>query len=87
MEILELYTLNISNFWDPIDNKNFWEATVEIPDICSLFNFHLFIQHIIGFDNNHLFEFYRAEMKKTVKSHFQTTLAIQIMEETTKAFF
>jgi len=28
----ELYTLNIANIWDPVEDKNFWEATIEIPD-------------------------------------------------------
>jgi len=46
MEKFELYTLNICNFWDPVDNKNFWEAIIEVPDIYSLFDLHLFVQQL-----------------------------------------
>ncbi len=37
-----LYTLKICNIWDPVDDQNFWEATIEIPDTSTLF---------IGYDN------------------------------------
>ncbi|MEA3438083.1 MAG: hypothetical protein U9R43_16590 [Thermodesulfobacteriota bacterium] len=74
MEIIKgkfkLYTLNISNFWDPVDDKNFWEATAEVPDICSLFDVHLFIQNIINFDNDHLFEFYAGRNDRNRKIKF-----------------
>ena len=55
---LNLYTLNICNIWDPHVQDNFWEATIEIPDFCSLFELHIFIQNILNFENDHLFEFY-----------------------------
>ncbi len=73
MEIIktkfELYTLSICNFWDPVDDKNFWEAIIEVPDICSLFDLHLFFQNIINFDNDHLFEFYagRNDRNRTIE--------------------
>ena len=74
MEIIKgkfkLYTLNISNFWDPVGDKNFWEATAEVPDICSLFDVHLFIQNIINFDNDHLFEFYAGRNDRNRKIEF-----------------
>lgn len=54
MEKFNLFTLAIGNFWDPINDKDFWEATIEVPDIYSLFDLHLFIQEIIDFDNDHL---------------------------------
>jgi hypothetical protein len=64
----ELFTLNIANIWDPVEDKNFWEATIEVPDICSLFDLHLFIQNIIEFDDDHLFEFYagRNDRKRKI---------------------
>ena len=65
-----LYTLTVRNSWDPIKDKNFWEATIEIPDCCSLFNFHLFIQKIIDFDNDHLFEFYVGRNFRDRKMNF-----------------
>lgn len=70
MEDFELFTLTIGNFWDPVDDKNFWEATIEVPDIYSLFDLHLFIQDIVGFDNDHLFEFYAGRNDRNRKIIF-----------------
>jgi len=74
MEILEtefeLYTLSICNFWDPVADKNFWEAIVEVPDILSLFGLHLFIQRIVDFDNDLLFEFYAGRNDRNRKIVF-----------------
>lgn len=66
-EEFELYTLDISNLWDPVDNKNFWEATVEVPDICSLYELHQFIQNILDFENDHLFLFYAGRNDRNRK--------------------
>jgi hypothetical protein len=74
MEKFELYTLNIGNFWDPVDDKNFWEAIIEVPDIYSLFDLHLYIQHIINFDNDHLFEFYAGRNDRNRKIAFSDSL-------------
>lgn len=68
----ELYTLNISNLWDPVDDKNFWEVTVEFPDIYSLFDLHLFIQNTINFGNDHLFEFYAGRNDRNRKIEFSS---------------
>ena len=35
-----------------------WKRTIEIPEATDLFDLHLYIQKIIGFDNDHLFEFF-----------------------------
>jgi len=70
MEKFELYTLNIGNFWDPVYDENFWEATIEIPDIYSLFDFHDYIQQILSFDNDHLFEFYAGRNDRNRKIVF-----------------
>jgi hypothetical protein len=66
----ELFTFSISNTWDPVEDKNFWEATIEIPDICSLLDLHLFIQNTIRFDNDHLFEFYAGRNDRNRKIIF-----------------
>ena len=66
----ELYTLKIGNFWDSVDDENFWEATIEVPDICTLFDLHLFIQKILDFDNDHLFEFYAGRNERNRKIEF-----------------
>lgn len=67
---VELFTLNIANIWDPVEDKNFWEATIEVPDICSLLNLHLFIQKTINFGNDHLFEFYAGRNDRNRKIIF-----------------
>jgi hypothetical protein len=66
----ELFTLSVLNIWDPVYNKNFWEATIEVPVIYSLFDLHLFIQKIINFDNDHLFEFYAGRNYRNRKLEF-----------------
>jgi hypothetical protein len=66
----ELFTLNIANIWDPVEDKNFWEATIEAPDICSLFDLHLFIQSTINFGDDHLFEFYAGRNYRNRKIIF-----------------
>jgi len=66
----ELFTLNIANMWDPVEDKKFWEATIEVPDICSLFDLHLFIQNTIEFGNDHLFEFYAGRNDRNRKIVF-----------------
>lgn len=74
MEIIEakfeLYSLGICNIWDPVEDKNFWEATIEAPDILSLFELHLFIQKIVDFDNDHLFDFYAGRNDQNRKVVF-----------------
>ena len=70
MEKFELFTLKIFNTWDPVENKNFWEAIIEIPDNYSLFDFHLYIQKITEFENDHLFEFYAGKNERNRKLIF-----------------
>jgi hypothetical protein len=62
--------VGISPDADPAYDNNFWEATIEVPDICSLFDLHLFIQKIINFDNDHLFEFYPGRNDRNRKIEF-----------------
>ncbi len=66
----EIYTLNIGNIWDPAEDKNFWEATIEVPDTLSLFELHLFIQNIVSFDNDHLYDFYAGRNYRNRKVVF-----------------
>ena len=70
MEKFELFSLIVSSFWDPIEDENFWEATIEVPDSFSLYGLHLFIQDIIEFDNDHLFEFYAGRNDRNRKLKF-----------------
>ena len=66
----EIYTLFVCNTWDPIEDKNFWEAIIEVPDILSLFELHLYIQKIISFGNDHLFDFYAGRNERNRKVVF-----------------
>jgi hypothetical protein len=70
MKNLELITLKIFNTWDPIEDNNFWEAVIEIPVSYSLFDFHLYIQKITDFENDHLFEFYAGRNERNRKLLF-----------------
>jgi hypothetical protein len=70
MEKFELYTLTVYNMLDPVDDENFWEAIIEVQDICSLYDLHLFIQHVVDFDNDHLFEFYAGRNYRNRKLEF-----------------
>lgn len=70
MDNLELFTLKIFNIWNPAEDKNFWEAIIEIPVDYSLFDFHLFIQNVIVFENDHLFEFYAGRTDRNRKLVF-----------------
>jgi hypothetical protein len=70
VEKFELFTLKIFNTWDPVEDKNFWEAIIEIPDNYSLFDFHLYIQKITEFENDHLFEFYAGKNERNRKLIF-----------------
>ncbi len=66
----ELFALKIFNIWDPVEDENFWEAIIEVPVDYSLYEFHLFIQKIINFENDHLFEFYAARNERNRKLIF-----------------
>lgn len=70
MSNFDLIGLKIFNIWDPLENKNFWEALIEVPTIYSLYNLHLFIQDVIHFDNDHLFEFYAGRSVRNRKVTF-----------------
>jgi len=65
-----IYQLNISNIWDPTNNKDFWEANIEVPDDCSLFELHQFIQQILDFDNDHLYKFFAGRNELNNKIEF-----------------
>ena len=69
---VELYTLTISNTWDPTDDKNFWECTAQVPNILTLYDLHLFIQKAVDFDNDHLFDFYAGRHERNRKIVFAT---------------
>ena len=53
----ELYTLTIELESGRYASSE-WKRVIEVPEDLDLFDLHLFIQKIIGFDNDHLFEFF-----------------------------
>jgi len=53
---VEIYTLTISFPYDDYDIP--WSRTIEVKEDFTLQNLHKYIQKIIGFDDDHLYEFY-----------------------------
>ncbi len=52
----EIYTLTIE--LDGFAKDDLWKRVIEVPESMDLYNLHLYIQKIIDFDNDHLFEFF-----------------------------
>ena len=52
----ELYTLTVELVFG--DAESPWKKVIEIPETTDLYDLHLFIQKIVKFDNDHLFEFF-----------------------------
>ena len=52
---MEIYTLTIRL---PLHARKGWSKKIEISDGTSLHDLHLYIQEIIGFDDDHLYEFF-----------------------------
>ena len=53
---MEIYTLTISFPYN--DNEIPWSRTIEVKEDFTLQNLHKYIQKIIGFDDDHLYEYY-----------------------------
>ena len=53
----EIYTLTIE-LESGLYAEAPWERVIEIPESTDLYALHLYIQKIINFDNDHLFEFF-----------------------------
>ncbi|VAW80518.1 hypothetical protein MNBD_GAMMA12-3960 [hydrothermal vent metagenome] len=53
---MEIYTLTISFPYDDDDIP--WSKTIAVKEEFTLFELHEYIQHLVGFDNDHMFEFY-----------------------------
>jgi len=61
---MELYELKIDNLYDMAMDKNFWEATVHVPQDFTLHQLHLYIQELVKFDNDHLYEFFSGRHER-----------------------
>jgi hypothetical protein len=53
---MEIYTLTISFPYDEDDIP--WSKTIEVKEDFRLFELHEYIQDLVKFDNDHMFEFY-----------------------------
>jgi len=64
---MEVYTLTISFPYDDEDEP--WSKTIEVKEDFSLQRLHKYIQEIVGFDDDHLYEFFTG---KNPRNRFQT---------------
>ncbi len=56
---MEVFTLTIELIFGETDEG--WKRIIEVPENSILSDLHLFIQKIIGFDNDHMYEFYAGK--------------------------
>jgi hypothetical protein len=61
---MELYELKINTISNVDSGQNFWEATVHLPQDFTLHQFHLYIQDLVKFDNDHLYEFFSGRHER-----------------------
>ena len=65
----ELYTLTIE-----LESGRYaetpWKRVTEIPETTDLYDLHLCIQDIVGFGNDHLFEFFLGRSRRNRKRVF-----------------
>ena len=52
---MEIYTLNLSFPCDESDEP--WSRTIEVKEDFTLQKLHTYIQELVDFDNDHLYEF------------------------------
>ena len=64
---MEIYTLKISFRFD--EDEEPWSKTIEVREDFSLQKMHKFIQKIVDFDDDHLYEFY---VGKNPRKRYQT---------------
>jgi Plasmid pRiA4b ORF-3-like protein len=65
----ELYTLTI-DLQSGAYAKGPWKRVIEVPATTDLYDLHRFIQNIIEFDNDHLFEFFAGRNWRNRKRVF-----------------
>jgi len=63
---MEIYTLTITF---PYDEDNIpWTKIIEVKEDFRLFELHEYIQNLVEFDNDHLFEFYIDKTPRNLKN-------------------
>ena len=65
----EIYTLTIE-LESGLYAEDQWKRVIEIPESTDLYDFHLYIQKIINFNNDHLFEFFVGRNRRNRKRVF-----------------
>ncbi len=82
----EIYTLLIeledspSNDWEAFPA---WKRTVEISAATTLDDLHVYIQNVVDFDNDHMYEFYVAKKVRSKKTRQFTSEGMSEEEEDT----
>ncbi len=73
---MEIFTLTVKlAFWE---QDEAWKRVIEIPENATLFDLHFFIQEIIEFDNDHMYEFYAGKNRRNRKIVFSEAGATPI---------
>ena len=68
---MEVFTLTIELIFGQADEC--WKRTIEMPENYSLSDLHFFIQEIIEFDNDHMYEFYAGRNWRNRKIVYSET--------------
>jgi hypothetical protein len=80
----EIYTLLIELEYSPSNNWEavpVWKRTVEMRTDATLDDLHACIQKVVGFDNDHLYEFYVAKKVRSKKTRQFTSEGMTEAEE------
>ena len=64
-----------------------WEGTLEIDSTSTLDELHHVIQYAVGFDNDHLYEFYVSGQQEAVNASGMMTKMKKYTPGQSKAFF
>ena len=73
---MELYTLAITlPLYSGLACNHEWERIIEIPETSSLYGLHLYIQKIVGFDNDHMYTFFAGRSHTNKKIQYSDSAA------------
>ncbi len=64
---MEIFTLEITLAY--ADAEHYWLRVIEVPENFTIWELHNYIQKIVAFDNDHLYEFY---IGKTPRNRTET---------------
>lgn len=75
---MEIYTLTIELIFGIGQTDEGWKRVIEIPEDARLADLHSFIQEIIEFDNDHMYEFYAGKNWRNKKIDYSEDGATSI---------